>query len=76
MTTTYNNYRVFSNMQAENLSIEEIISEKERLKTQEKLKRRDITDKLLQESLDRMSIEERFSMLYYYIMNDIYLLDS
>ena len=63
-------------MQAENLSIEEIISEKERLKTQEKLKRRDITDKLLQESLDRMSIEERFSMLYYYIMNDIYLLDS
>ena len=76
MTTTYNNYRVFSNMQAENLSIEEIISEKERLKTQEKLKRRDITDKLLQESLDRMSVEERFSMLYYYIMNDIYLLDS
>lgn len=76
MTTTYNNYRVFSNMQAENLSIEEIIGEKERLKTQEKLKRRDITDKLLQESLDRMSIEERFSMLYYYIMNDIYLLDS
>ena len=54
----------------ENVPISEILKRKEELKNK-KLKRRQITDTLLKECLDRSSIEERFTILYYYIMNDI-----
>lgn len=55
----------------DNLPISDILAEKEVLKKQ-KLKRREITDKLLQEYLDRSSIEDRYWMLYYYIINEVY----
>lgn len=55
----------------ENLAISEILDRKQELKDK-KLKRREITDQLLKETLDRLSIEERFRFLYYYIMDDVY----
>lgn len=55
--------------------IDELLAVKEEYKNQ-KLKRREITDKLLQLVLDRLSIEDRYRVLYYYIMDDVYLEDS
>lgn len=59
-------------MDEANLPISEIISRKQELKNK-KLKRREITDTLMKEVLDRSSIEDRFRFLYYYIMDDVYL---
>ena len=58
-------------MMDENLAISEILDRKQELKDK-KLKRREVTDQLLKETLDRLSIEERFRFLYYYIMDDVY----
>lgn len=55
----------------ENLAISDILDRKQELKNK-KLKRREITDQLLKETLDRLSIEERFRFLYYYIVDDVY----
>jgi hypothetical protein len=55
--------------------IDELLAVKEEYKNQ-KLKRREITDKLLQLVLDRLSVEDRYRVLYYYIMDDVYLEDS
>lgn len=55
--------------------IDELLAVKEEYKNQ-KLKRREITDKLLQLALDRLSVEDRYRVLYYYIMDDVYKEDS
>ena len=57
-------------MAQEKLSVLDVEARKRELKNK-KLKRREITDQLLKEVLDEMSIEERYGMLYYYIMNDV-----
>ena len=54
----------------ENVEISDIEARKKELR-KEKLKRFQITDKVLSETLDRLSIEDRYRMLYYYIMNDV-----
>lgn len=54
----------------ENVEIRDIEARKKELR-KEKLKRVQITDKVFSETLDRLSVEERYRMLYYYIMNDV-----
>lgn len=56
---------------SENTEISEILNRKKELR-KEKLKRIQITDKVFSETMDRLSVEERFKMLYYYIINDVY----
>lgn len=56
--------------ESEIIDIAEIESRKKLLR-KEKLKRFQITDKLLSETLDRLSVEDRYRMLYYYIFNDV-----
>ena len=56
---------------SENTEISEILNRKKELR-KEKLKRVQITDKVFSETMDRLSVEERFKMLYYYIINDVY----
>ena len=55
----------------ENVEIKDIEARKKELK-KEKLKRVQITDKVFSETMDRLSIEERYKMLYYYVINDVY----
>lgn len=55
----------------ENTEIKDITARKKELR-KEKLKRIQITDKVFSETMDRLSVEERYQMLYYYIMNDVY----
>lgn len=55
--------------------IDELLQLKEEYKNK-KLRHREITDKLLQMVLDRLSVEDRYRLLYYYIMNDVYKEDS
>jgi hypothetical protein len=55
----------------ENVEIRDVEARKKELR-KEKLKRFQITDKVFSETMDHLSIEERYSMLYYYIMNDVY----
>ena len=57
-------------MTDENLSISDVLQRKDNLK-RKGLRRREITDKLLKECLDRLSIEDRYRVLYYYMMDDI-----
>ena len=56
--------------------IDELEAIRDSYKKEDKLRHREITDKLLQLALDRMSIEDRYRVLYYYIFNDIQELDS
>lgn len=56
---------------SENFNIKDLMELKSSYK-QQKLKRREITDKCLQEVLDRLSVEERYRFLYYYIINDVW----
>lgn len=56
---------------SENTEVSEILNRKKELR-KEKLKRVQITDKVFSETMDRLSVEERFKMLYYYIINDVY----
>ena len=55
----------------ENVETSEIEARKKELR-KEKLKRIHITDKVFSETMDRLSVEERYKMLYYYIINDVY----
>ena len=55
----------------ENVETNEIEARKKELR-KEKLKRMHITDKVFSETMDRLSVEERYKMLYYYIINDVY----
>ena len=55
----------------ENTEIKDITARKKELR-KEKLKRIQVTDKVFSETMDRLSVEERYQMLYYYIMNDVY----
>ena len=55
----------------ENVETSEIEARKKELR-KEKLKRMHITDKVFSETMDRLSVEERYKMLYYYIINDVY----
>ena len=54
----------------ENVEIRDVEARKKELR-KEKLKRFEVTDKVFSETLDRLSIEDRYRMLYYYIINDV-----
>lgn len=55
----------------ENTEVADIEARKKELR-KEKLKRIHVTDKVFSETMDRLSVEERYKMLYYYIINDVY----
>ena len=59
-------------MTDKNVSIDEVLERKTELQNK-KLKHREVTDLLMKESLDRLSVEERYYFLYYYIMNDVFI---